>query len=180
MRGQRSEYAEPETEVDAPPTRGPRFRRRHTAAADAEVAGEGAPSTTERAQGRRLAWRERSALAMGSGFIAIARLVSLIAAIVALVIAAAVLFVVLGANPSNTIVSAIHDAGRALAGPFDGMFKIKDAKGAIALNWGIALVVYLVLGSIVAGIFRRMGATAADTAAAGPRRRSTGTRARAA
>jgi hypothetical protein len=101
----------------------------------------------------------------------IARLVRLAAVGVALVIGLAIMFRVLAANPSNTIVSGVHDAGRALVGPFDGMFKLSGAKATMALNWGIALIVYVVAGSVLAGIFSRM--------AIAPRRR-VGLRARAA
>ena len=83
-----------------------------------------------------------------------------IATVVALILVAGILLVVLEANPSNDLVKLVHDAAQFLAGPFDGMFKLKDAKGTLTLNWGIALVVYLVIGSIVAGFLRRVGAQA--------------------
>jgi hypothetical protein len=93
---------------------------------------------------------------IGAAALLIARLVRLAAVGVALIIALAILFRVLGANSSNTIVSGVHDAGKALVGPFDGMFKVSDAKATMALNWGIALVVYLVAGSMLARVFGRM------------------------
>jgi hypothetical protein len=85
----------------------------------------------------------------------VARVILLIAAVVALVILAGIAFVVLDANMGNSIVSSIHDAAKFLVGPFDGIFKPKDHKVAIAVNWGLALVVYLVVARLIAGVLRR-------------------------
>ena len=68
------------------------------------------------------------------------------------VIALGIAFVTLKASPSNTIVSHIHNWAKWLVGPFDGMFHLHSARGTVALNWGIALVVYLVIGSLLARI----------------------------
>jgi hypothetical protein len=81
---------------------------------------------------------------------ALARVIRTIAGIVAAVIVAAILLGVLGANPHNTIVSDIHDIGRALVGPFKGLFSVGNPKGTMALNWGIAAIVYLILGHLAA------------------------------
>jgi hypothetical protein len=103
--------------------------------------------------------RRRRIGALGAGTIAVsnmlARLVATAAAIVALVIVIGIVLVVLKANPSNAIVSWFHDAARFLAGPFDGIFKPKDPKVAVAINWGLAAIVYLVAGRLVAGLLRR-------------------------
>jgi hypothetical protein len=88
----------------------------------------------------------------------LAGLVRLAAAVVAGIIAVGIVLVVLEANTSNDLVSVIHDAARALVGPFDGMFNLDDAKAEIAVNWGIAAFVYLILGALVAGLIQRIGA----------------------
>jgi hypothetical protein len=88
---------------------------------------------------------------------ALARLIRLAAAVVAAIIVVGILLVVLKANPANGIVSAVHDAARALAGPFDGMFKLDDAKATIAVNWGIAAFVYLIAGALVARLINLIG-----------------------
>jgi hypothetical protein len=85
----------------------------------------------------------------------LARIVWLVAVLAALVILAGIAFVVLDANTGNSIVSAIHDAAKFLVGPFDGIFKPKDHKLAVAINWGIALLVYLLVGRLVARLLRR-------------------------
>src|SRR5689334_19648909 len=81
---------------------------------------------------------------------AIARMVKLATAVVVGVIVAGILCHLLGANASNGIVSAIYDAARFLVGPFHGLFTLKDAKAEIAVNWGIAAVVYAVVGALIA------------------------------
>ncbi len=91
--------------------------------------------------------------AFGTG---LARLIRLTVILLALVIALAIAFKVLGANDHNTIVSGVHDAGKALAEPFDAMFKLDGAKATLAVNWGIAVVVYLAVGFAVARIVGRL------------------------
>jgi len=80
----------------------------------------------------------------------LARAIRTIAGIVALVIALGIAFVALKASPSNTIVSHVHDWAKWLVGPFDGMFHLRSARATVAVNWGIALVVYLAIGAAFA------------------------------
>jgi hypothetical protein len=87
-------------------------------------------------------------------------LVALATTAVVAVIAAAIVLRALDANAANTIVRAVHDAGRALVGPFDGMFRIGGARGTLAVNWGIAAVVYLFVGTALARLLRGRGAGA--------------------
>ena len=58
----------------------------------------------------------------------IARIVNLVARLVAAVLVLAILLVVLEANRSNEIVEAVLDAGRFLAGPFEDMFDLAAAR----------------------------------------------------
>lgn len=104
--------------------------------------------------GRRRGGGAGSAVAAaGAGTsLLIARIVRLIAGVVALILALGILFVVLKATPSNTIVSHVHDWAHWLATPFNGLFHLHSARGTIALNWGIALVVYLLVGHLIATI----------------------------
>jgi len=96
-----------------------------------------------------------TALALAAG--TLARLVRLAAGVVAAIIVTGVLLVVLNANPTNDIVSAIHDAARALVGPFDGMFTLDSAKATLAVNWGIAALVYLMIGGLIARVIAQIG-----------------------
>jgi hypothetical protein len=85
----------------------------------------------------------------------LARIVLLVVSVVVLIIVAGILLVVLKANPSNSIVSQVHDWARWLAGPFDGIFSFRNARVAIAVNWGIAAVVYLFVGGLIARLIGR-------------------------
>jgi hypothetical protein len=82
--------------------------------------------------------------------------VTLIGTVVALIIVAAILLVVLGANSSNQIVQAVHDAGKFLAGPFDHLFTFKHPKVETAVDWGIAAVVWFALSRLVARLLLRV------------------------
>ncbi|MGZ4287889.1 MAG: hypothetical protein ACXVW5_27280 [Solirubrobacteraceae bacterium] len=82
----------------------------------------------------------------------LARVVRLIVAIVVLILVAGIVLVLLKANPTNTIVSDVHDAARWLAGPFDGIFSFHNARVALAVNWGLAAVVYLIVGGLIARV----------------------------
>ena len=87
---------------------------------------------------------------------AVARLIRTVAGIVAAIIVAAILLKVFSANPHNTVVSDIHDAGAWLVTPFKHLFSTDSAKGTMALNWGIAAVVYLVVAHVLAGLLTRV------------------------
>jgi hypothetical protein len=98
----------------------------------------------------------RGAWAMGSLLLAIARLVRLITVIAALVIVVAIVLRIASANPGNVIVRDIHDVGKTLVGPFKNVFSIKNPKGSIAANWGLAAFVWLVVGSVIASLITRI------------------------
>jgi hypothetical protein len=102
---------------------------------------------------RPVGGRAGASLALATG--RLARVVRLVAGVVALIIVAGILLVVLDANPTNSIASAVHDAGRWLVGPFDGLFSFHSAKVALAVNWGIAAVVYLAVAALIVRLLRR-------------------------
>jgi len=113
-------------------------------------------------RGRRREGRETGVTAtarrgVGGGFILAARVVMLITTVIVAIIVAAILLRVLGANASNSIVEGVTDLARTLVGPFKDLFSIKDPKVAIAVNWGLAALLYLVVGSIIARVLRRAG-----------------------
>jgi hypothetical protein len=87
---------------------------------------------------------------------AVARLIRTVAGIVATIIVVAILLRVFSANPHNTVVSDIHDAGAWLVTPFKHLFSLGSAKGTMALNWGIAAVVYLAVAHVLAGLLARV------------------------
>ena len=99
-------------------------------------------------------YRQRGAFSRGSKAVmgTIARVVRLIVGIIVLIIVAGIVLVLLNANPANTIVSDVHDAARWFAGPFDGLFGFHNARVALAVNWGLAAVVYLIVGGLIARV----------------------------
>jgi hypothetical protein len=105
---------------------------------------------------RRQRRRERAGSRNFAGEVAsfLARVVALVLSIVVLIIAAGILLVVLKANPANSVVSEVHSWAHWLAGPFDGMFSFHSANTAIAVNWGIAAVVYLIVGGLIVRLLR--------------------------
>jgi hypothetical protein len=105
------------------------------------------PNGAPRRQGRREA---TGVGALGRGAGVLARIVQFVVSIVVLIIVAGILLVVFKANPTNSIVSEVHSWAHSLAGPFDRMFSFHSANTAIAVNWGIAAVVYLFAGVLIA------------------------------
>lgn len=103
----------------------------------------------------------RGVWAFGGLMRMIARAIRLVAGIVALIIVVAIVLRVAGANPANGIVRAFHDTGRWLVGPFHNVFTEKDPKASIALNWGLAAVVYLIVGTLIASLVVRLAPSGA-------------------
>jgi glucose uptake protein GlcU len=85
----------------------------------------------------------------------VARFVQLVLGGVLLIIVAGILLALLKANPGNTVVSEVHGWGRWLVGPFNGMFSFHAARATIAVNWGIAAVIYLLAGGLIARLISR-------------------------
>ena len=90
-----------------------------------------------------------------SARLTLARLVHIAAAVVALILIAGILLVVLKANASNGLVSAVRDAARTLAGPFQSLFNLSSHKAEVAVNWGLAAVVWYALGRLVMRLLLR-------------------------
>jgi hypothetical protein len=85
----------------------------------------------------------------------LARLVRIVTAAVVLLIVAGILLRLLDANTSNSVVSAIDDIARWLVTPFAGIFSLDDAKVQIAVNWGLAALVYGAAGAVVSSLLAR-------------------------
>jgi len=89
-----------------------------------------------------------SGFAMGSGLLV--RAVEFVVGIVVLVIVLGIVLVLFDANVSNSVVSQVEQWARSLAGPFDGIFSLHSRHAAIAVNWGIAALVYAAVGGLIA------------------------------
>ena len=85
----------------------------------------------------------------------IARFVVLATSAVALILVVGIALVVLGANNSNDIVHGVRDAAHFLAGPFNNLFTLDSNKAEKAVNWGLAAVVWVVAGRLVARLLLR-------------------------
>lgn len=127
------------------------FRPR-PAGPDSAVDRDGRPVRVTYRQRRREATGSR-----GSARVAglLARVVHVVVSVIVLIVVVGILLVLLKANPTNTIVSDVHGWARSLASPFDGMFSFHSADLAIAVNWGIAAVVYLFIGGLIARLIGR-------------------------
>jgi hypothetical protein len=94
-----------------------------------------------------------------------ARAVRIVFGVLATILALGAVLVVLrdNINESNSIVKLILDIADAISGPFsrtDGIFDF-SGKNAIAknalLNWGIAAIVYLLIGRLLANFIAPKG-----------------------
>jgi hypothetical protein len=113
--------------------------------------GRGAASRTHDAAGA-------AAGAIGAVALALARLVMAAASLIALLIALAIVLRDVDANASNTIVKGIHEGANFFAGSFTGLIAFSGhPKRAITVDWGIALLAYLLAGSILARFIARIG-----------------------
>ena len=112
---------------------------------------------------RALGWRTRDVGAAavgtaGAGVILLARLVMAAAALIALLIALAIVLSDVNANGANTIVKGIHEGANFFAGAFTGLIRFSGhPKRAITVDWGIALLVYLIVGAIVSNLIAGVG-----------------------
>lgn len=81
--------------------------------------------------------------------------IRVIADVVAGIIALWVVLYLLDANPSNNLVSTLHDAARWLAAWSYDLFSFSKDWLRVVVNYGIAAVVYLLLGHALAARLRR-------------------------
>lgn len=93
--------------------------------------------------------RSRAASAVGSVRAGLARLLALLVGLIVIVIVLAIVLRALSANPGNSIVRDVNDTARALVGPFKNVFSLKAPKTALAVNWGLAAIVYLIVGGLI-------------------------------
>jgi hypothetical protein len=81
-----------------------------------------------------------------------------VAGLIALLIALAIILRDVDANQSNTIVKGLHEGANFFAGAFTGLISFNaHPKRAITVDWGIALIVYLIVGAVISGLIARAG-----------------------
>ncbi|MBW8487570.1 hypothetical protein [Actinomadura parmotrematis] len=84
----------------------------------------------------------------------VSMLIGALGLVAALILVLGIALTWAGANPGNTLVDAVLDAGRRLATPFHDMFTRSDPDQQLYINWGIAAAVYYALGRVLAWITR--------------------------
>ena len=85
----------------------------------------------------------------------VARVISLITSVVVGLIVIGILLVLLEANRDNAIVDFLLEVGEFLVEPFDNVFKPDGRKARVAVNWGLAAVIYAIIGGLIARLLRR-------------------------
>jgi hypothetical protein len=114
------------------------------------------PRTTRRRSGRRT--RDGNGLRTGVRRVSdrAADLVRVLAMIICVLLALHIAFVVFSANQDNAIVRTVNDWADWFAWRFRDMFVPKDERVGVLVNYGIAAVVYLVAGRVLASLIRRV------------------------
>jgi hypothetical protein len=135
-------------EGDAQPTERTGERPPEAGAAPPERAGERTAARPRRA-------RPAAARAGRRVLNALAALVSLVTGLVALLIVLGIALVVLEANRDNAIVDALLEAAEFLVEPLDDVFELERRKTMVAVNWGIAMVLYVIAGRFLVRLLRR-------------------------
>ena len=88
------------------------------------------------------------------GASSIAALIRVITGAVATIFVLHILFVVLHANQSNDLVSFIYSAAKVFVLGLGDVFTPHDATAGVVLNYGLAALVYLVIGQLVIKLLR--------------------------
>jgi hypothetical protein len=65
-----------------------------------------------------------------------------------------IILVLVGANQHNMLVDLVLDIGRWLTTPFHDLFLRPNSTERLVVNWGIAALVYLAIGGLLARLAR--------------------------
>jgi len=80
----------------------------------------------------------------------------LVVGIIAIILLLHIVFVLIGANSSNSIVDTDAQWAGHLAAWFKGMFTTSSAKWNAVLDYGLATIVYLAVGRLLSGLAERV------------------------
>jgi len=86
---------------------------------------------------------------------AVANLVRAVTGTIVTIFVLHVLFTVLQANQGNEFVSFIYSAAKIFVLGLGDVFTPRDATAGVVLNYGLAALVYLVIGQLVIRMLRR-------------------------
>lgn len=84
------------------------------------------------------------------------RAIMLAAFVIAAIIVLHIIFVLVGANGGNSIVSTDADWASTLAAWFRDLFTPSNYKLAVVINYGLAALFYLAVGRIIATLVNRV------------------------
>ncbi|MET7359792.1 hypothetical protein ABZS76_15220 [Streptomyces sp. NPDC005562] len=83
------------------------------------------------------------------------RVIALVADIMAAILGLWILMYLLDANRANDLVQIVHDVARWLAGWSHDLFTFDEDWARVVAGYGLAAVVYLLIGHALAGRLRR-------------------------
>ncbi len=86
----------------------------------------------------------------------LAGLIMLVAVLVAIVLVLHIVFVVFRANPDNAIVEFVDGLAGTLAWRFESLFLLDRQSLQVLVNFGLAAVVYLVVGTLLSRVIRSL------------------------
>jgi hypothetical protein len=159
-RGTRNEAAAPDEQGNAGGARAERgYAGEPGRGLPARERGPGPERRRRRLRGRPREAGAAAAGAFGSAVLGIAALVTLAAVLIVLLIVAAIVLRDVDATATNGIVDGVHEGANFFAGAFTGLitFSGQHPKREITVDWGIAAIVYLVVGLVLARLIARIG-----------------------
>ena len=92
----------------------------------------------------------------------LARIVRIVTALVVGFIVVGIVLHLLDAHASNAVVGFVYDVASWLTTPFHNVFSPGGAKANIAVNWGLAAVVYAIVGGVLSRLLAGAGLAARD------------------
>jgi hypothetical protein len=96
----------------------------------------------------------------------LARIVRIVTAVVVGFIVVGIALHLLDANSGNALVGFVYDVAGWLVTPFKGLFSPDGEKLKIAVNWGLAAIVYGIVGGLIARLLAGAGLAARERMAA--------------
>ncbi|AWL38169.1 MULTISPECIES: hypothetical protein [unclassified Streptomyces] len=91
----------------------------------------------------------------GTGSSTAARVIAVVADVMAFILVAWILIYLLDANRGNELVRVVHESANWLAGWSYDLFTFDEAWARVVAGYGLAAVVYLFIGHALAGRIRR-------------------------
>src|SRR4051794_6433043 len=92
----------------------------------------------------------------------LARIVRVVTAVVVGFIVVGIVLHLLDANAGNAVVGFVYDVAGWLVAPFKGVFSPSGEKLRIAVNWGLAAVIYGIVGGLLSRLLAGAGLAARD------------------